>query len=185
MKHADNNKELKNYILIIDEINRANISRVFGELITLLEEDKRYGKENALSATLPSGENFAMSPNLYLVGTMNTADKSIALLDIALRRRFEFIGMYPRYDLIPDFTPLLQALNNKIQEKKGADFMIGHSFFIGKTQADIPTIFNQKIIPLLHEYFNNRLDQVKDILKATGLEIIELNYQLQVKSAHS
>jgi 5-methylcytosine-specific restriction protein B len=182
MKHADNNKELRNFVLIIDEINRANISRVFGELITLLEEDKRYGKENALSATLPSGEIFALSPNLYLVGTMNTADKSIALLDIALRRRFEFIGMYPRYDLIPDFAPLLQALNAKIQEKKGADFMIGHSFFIGKTEADLPAIFNQKIVPLLHEYFNNRLDQVKDVVKATGLEITELNYQLQVKS---
>jgi 5-methylcytosine-specific restriction enzyme B len=180
-KLSNEHQQLKRYVLIIDEINRANISRVFGELITLLEEDKRYGKENALTITLPSGENFALPPNLYLVGTMNTADKSIALLDIALRRRFEFISMYPNYDLIPDFAPLLKTLNESIREKKGTDFMIGHSFFIGKTAADVPAIFNQKIIPLLYEYFNNRTDQIKDVLRSTKLLLTEENYQIRVK----
>lgn len=181
-KQASAGGKLKNYVLIIDEINRANISRVFGELITLLEEDKRYGRENQLSATLPSGESFSVSTNLYVIGTMNTADKSIALLDVALRRRFEFIGMFPDYNLIPQFSEILQPLNEKIREKKGADFMIGHSFFINKEIADLEAIFNRKIIPLLYEYFNNRAEVVKEVLKATGLEIVEENYQLQVKA---
>jgi 5-methylcytosine-specific restriction protein B len=181
IKSAGNNKQLRNHVLIIDEINRANISRVFGELITLLEEDKRYGRENALTVTLPSGESFSVPPNLYIIGTMNTADKSIALLDIALRRRFEFIGMYPRYELVPEAAAMLQAMNEKIRDKKGTDFMIGHSFFIGKGAEDIPHIFNRKIIPLLYEYFNNRNDQIREILRATGLTIAEENYQIVVK----
>lgn len=181
IKSAGDNKQLKNYVLIIDEINRANISRVFGELITLLEEDKRYGRENTLTATLPSGESFSIPSNLYIIGTMNTADKSIALLDIALRRRFEFIGMYPRYELVPEVASILQAMNEKIREKKGTDFLIGHSFFIGKQARELPQIFNRKIIPLLHEYFNNRTDQVKEVLRATGLTLAEENYQIVVK----
>jgi 5-methylcytosine-specific restriction endonuclease McrBC GTP-binding regulatory subunit McrB len=116
-----------------------------------------------------------------MVGTMNTADKSIALLDIALRRRFEFISMYPNYELIPDFAQLLKALNESIREKKGTDFMIGHSFFIGKALADLPAIFNQKIIPLLYEYFNNRTDQIKEVLRSTKLPITEENYQIRIK----
>jgi 5-methylcytosine-specific restriction enzyme B len=180
LKHPHDGDRLRNYVLIIDEINRANISRVFGELITLLEEDKRYRRENELVATLPSGESFTVPPNLYLVGTMNTADKSIALLDVALRRRFEFIGVYPDYSQIPPFAATLQAINEKIREKKGADFMIGHSFFIGKTPDELPAIFNRKIIPLLYEYFGNRADQVKDILRSAGLEVREENYQLVV-----
>jgi 5-methylcytosine-specific restriction protein B len=180
LTYSNDGDHLKNYVLIIDEINRANISRVFGELITLLEEDKRYGRENEIVATLPAGEAFAVPSNLYIVGTMNTADKSIALLDIALRRRFEFIGMYPDYKAIPDFERILKPMNEKIKEKKGADFLIGHSYFIGKKPGDEPEIFNKKIIPLLHEYFNNRSDLVLEVLRTTGLEIVEENYQLKV-----
>lgn len=181
LKSPENGDQLRRYVLIIDEINRANISRVFGELITLLEADKRYGSENSVTVTLPSGEPFAVPPNLYLVGTMNTADKSIAQLDVALRRRFAFTSMFPDYEIIPEFAPLLRALNEKIREKKGTDFLIGHSFFIGKTSEELPAIFNRQIIPLLYEYFNNRPEQVREVLQATGLEITEEHYQWVVK----
>ncbi|MBU1823278.1 MAG: AAA family ATPase, partial [Bacteroidetes bacterium] len=133
-------EQLKHYVLVIDEINRANMSRVFGELITLLEEDKRLGAENELQLVLPSGERFAVPPNLYIIGTMNTADKSLALLDIALRRRFEFEGMYPQYDL-PDMDKetgdILKNLNKAIHEqKKSADFLIGHAYFLNKKKGE-------------------------------------------------
>lgn len=155
---------LKNYVLIIDEINRANISRVFGELITLLEDDKRLGEDNELKLRLPGlpeEELFGVAPNLYIVGTMNTADKSIALIDIALRRRFVFEAMYPDQRLLqsPPHETYLAALNTKIVEKKGsADFMIGHAYLMKKTgdAHTVATVFNQKIIPLLNEYFYNQ-----------------------------
>jgi 5-methylcytosine-specific restriction endonuclease McrBC GTP-binding regulatory subunit McrB len=169
--------QLRNYVLVIDEVNRANVSRVFGELITLLEEDKRLGTTNALAATLPSGESFGVPPNLYVVGTMNTADKSVSLLDVALRRRFAFVPLYPDYSLVPDFEPVLRPLNEKIREKKGTDFLVGHSYFIGKDRSDLPGIFNRKIIPLLYEYFQNRPEPVREVLEATGLNITEENFQ--------
>lgn len=155
---------LKNYVLIIDEINRANISRVFGELITLLEDDKRLGEENELRLRLPGlpeEELFGVAPNLYIVGTMNTADKSIALIDIALRRRFVFEAMYPNESLLKSVAheTYLRALNAKIVEKKGsADFMIGHAYLMGKIgdAITVATAFNQRIIPLLNEYFYNQ-----------------------------
>ena len=162
----------KNYVLIIDEINRGNISRIFGELITLLEDDKRIGQDNELLVTLPNGErNFGVPPNLYLIGTMNTADKSIALLDIALRRRFEFRGIYPDYELLsPDMGENLKKLNEAILEaKKSPDFMIGHAYFINQSDDSFPQIMNKKIIPLLYEYFNGRDEFVKRILDSAEL----------------
>jgi 5-methylcytosine-specific restriction endonuclease McrBC GTP-binding regulatory subunit McrB len=172
--------ELENYVLIIDEINRANISRVFGELITLLEDDKRLGAENELKLRLPGlpdEELFGVPPNLYLVGTMNTADKSIALIDIALRRRFVFEDMYPREEVVNRLLPnpyniYLLALNERIKALKGADFMIGHAYFIGKTGdvGEVIDVFNQKIIPLLNEYFyNQRNTSVHGLLNSTPL----------------
>ena len=172
--------QLRNYVLVIDEVNRANVSRVFGELITLLEEDKRLGAPNGLAATLPSGESFAVPPNLYVVGTMNTADKSVALLDVALRRRFAFVPLYPDYSLVPQFEAVLRPLNEKIREKKGTDFLVGHSYFIGKDPAELPGIFNRKIIPLLYEYFQNRPEPVREVLEAAGLTITEENFQWKV-----
>ena len=164
---------LKNFVLIIDEINRANISKVFGELITVLEDDKRIGEPNELKITLPNGEKeFGVPPNLYLIGTMNTADKSIALIDIALRRRFEFIGKYPDYDEIKnlDAKTLLQKINEEIYKlKNSADYLIGHAYFM-KGQSIEETLRN-KIVPLLMEYFSGKTKIVSDIFNDTNWKV--------------
>lgn len=157
-------EKLKNFVLVIDEINRANISKVFGELITLLEDDKRLGEENELKITLPNGEkDFVVPPNLYIIGTMNTADKSIALIDIALRRRFEFLGYYPKYkDIDPEASSFLQKINaNIFEKKKSADYLIGHAYFM--KHQPIETVLRNKVIPLLMEYFSGKTDIVREI----------------------
>jgi 5-methylcytosine-specific restriction endonuclease McrBC GTP-binding regulatory subunit McrB len=155
------NESEENYYLIIDEINRGNISKIFGELITLLEEDKRLDEPNELTVTLPySKEPFGVPKNLYIIGTMNTADKSIALVDIALRRRFTFVRMDP----IPEKLPSkIQEINKKILEKKGKsaeDYLIGHAYFIDNNGSMIHEnhpkyafVMRYKIRPLLEEYF--------------------------------
>lgn len=158
----------RNFVIVIDEINRANISRVFGELITLIEEDKRIENDMEMYATLPSGDRFGVPKNLYLLGTMNTADKSLALIDIALRRRFDFVAMYPNSKLIDkkEARDILQNLNSKIIEKKNRDFQIGHSYFMNGAAKDIPGTMNKKVIPLLLEYFNNDAKAVEDVVKS-------------------
>lgn len=164
--------ERQNFVLIIDEINRANISKVFGELITLLEDDKRLGKPNELKITLPNGEKeFGVPPNLYLIGTMNTADKSIALIDIALRRRFEFIGYYPNYTILkPEATRLLQKINEEIYKlKNSADYLIGHAYFMN--DGMIETILRNKVVPLLMEYFSGKTKIVSDIFNETDWKV--------------
>jgi len=174
--------ERNNYVIIIDEINRANISRVFGELITLIEPDKRSHGAIPLKATLPSGEEFIVPSNLYIIGTMNTADKSIALLDIALRRRFEFVAMYPKYTItgheIYD-VDILEKINKKIIEKKGHDFQIGHSYFMGDNK-DLLNRMNVKVIPLLLEYFMNDEKEVKEILNHANLEIESDSWPIRI-----
>jgi hypothetical protein len=172
------------FALVIDEINRANISAVFGELITLIEKNKRIGEDEEMWVTLPySNEPFAVPPNLYLIGSMNTADRSIALLDIALRRRFEFVALYPDYGFIPEWSDMLKAINQKIYEiKKNPDFFIGHAFFIDQDIEDKVGIFNTKIIPLLLEYFQNNLGIVRSILTDAEIKTeepsIDNNFQL-------
>ena len=187
-KDSSGRKEVvkkKNYVIIIDEINRANISRVFGELITLIEVDKRSHGQIPLETKLPSGDKFMVPSNLYIIGTMNTADKSIALLDIALRRRFEFEAMYPLYD-IKDKTindaEILKKLNDRIIETKGHDFQIGHSFFMGSNgdTYDLNKTMNNKVIPLLLEYYMNDEKEVKGILLTAGLTIEENAWPLRI-----
>ena len=163
----------ENYVIIIDEINRANISRVFGELITLIEPDKRSHGAIPLEARLPSGDSFIVPSNLFIIGTMNTADKSIALLDIALRRRFDFESMYPQYEIkgqeIYD-VDILKKINEQIIKSKGHDFQIGHAYFMGDNK-DLIERMNKKVIPLLLEYYMNDEKEVKGILNSAGLKI--------------
>lgn len=173
-KAMDNSE--KDFVIIIDEINRANISKVFGELITLIEEDKRWGEENAVSVTLPSGEAFAVPNNLYIVGTMNSADKSISLIDTALRRRFEFIEFVPNLGLIEDrnLKMVLEKLNKGISaELNSTDLLVGHSYFINKKADNICAIMNRSIIPLLYEYFFDNKNKVEAQLK-TALEGLDV-----------
>ncbi len=164
-------KDYNNYpkVLIIDEINRGNISKIFGELITLIEPDKRLGEKHELKVKLPySQDEFGVPSNLYIIGTMNTADKSLALLDVALRRRFEFKPMYPMYDLENlHHSDFLKALNKKIyDDKKSADYLIGHSYFMSeKEEPKLENILNNKVIPLLMEYYNGKIEKVQKIIE--------------------
>lgn len=175
--------EVANYVIIIDEINRANISRVFGELITLIEEDKRSHGKIAMEATLPSGDKFIVPSNLYIIGTMNTADKSIALLDIALRRRFEFEAMYPQYEIpgkeIYDVA-ILEKINKEIIRTKGHDFQIGHAYFMDKNKGLVERM-NKKVIPLLLEYYMNDENEVRNILMTAGLKIDKTAWPLKIE----
>lgn len=167
-----NTEPKKNFVLIIDEINRANISKVFGELITLLEEDKRIDARNELRLTLPNGEKeFGVPPNLYLIGTMNTADKSIALIDIALRRRFEFIGYFPDYSKLEESDgDFLKQINREIYtRKKSADYLIGHAYFM--TGLNTLKVIKSKIIPLLMEYFSGKTEVVEEIFNNSAWNI--------------
>ncbi len=164
---ALNDNENKNYIIIIDEINRANISKVFGELITLIEEDKRWGELNEMSATLQSGDVFAIPNNLYIVGTMNSADKSISLIDSALRRRFNFIEQRPQAELVesPILKSILETINLKlVEEFESPDLLVGHSYFMNKNEEDLCDILNNNIIPLLYEYFYDNRKKVENLI---------------------
>jgi len=172
--------EVDNFVIIIDEINRGNVSQIFGELITLLEEDKRLGRSESLEVTLPySKEKFGVPANLYLIGTMNTADRSIESLDTAIRRRFHFIEMPSNPDLLLaqkvkdskgdmcnyDLTKLLKIINYRLEMLLDMDHQIGHSYFMNISSTyELKIIFENKIIPLLQEYFFGDIGKIGLVL---------------------
>ena len=171
----DDNSEHKNYVLIIDEINRGNISKIFGELITLIEDSKRAGNEEQVEIILPySGELFSVPNNLYIVGTMNTADRSIALMDTALRRRFHFEEMMPDTKLLDfeveaiNIKSMVDTINQRIEYLYDRDHMIGHAYFIDIEKSPVlvklENIFRNKVIPLLQEYFYDDWEKIQMIL---------------------
>lgn len=175
--------EIPRYAMVIDEINRGNISKIFGELITLIEDDKREGEKNAIAITLPySGESFSVPANVDIIGTMNTADRSLALLDTALRRRFEFVPMLPdtrNEEGAPlhklkvegiDIRLMLETMNKRIEVLYDRDHCIGHAYFTklkGEGMAtldELGKIFKNRIIPLLEEYFFEDWNKIRLVL---------------------
>lgn len=180
---ASSTEVSKNYVLVIDEINRGNIPAIFGELITLIEPTKRIGASEALKLTLPLSndeeeEQFGVPKNLYILGTMNTADKSVEALDAALRRRFSFLPKYPnpiheKMGSIEgiDLSEMLRKMNKRIKVLKGEDYQIGHSYFLNiKSQSALVSVFENKVIPLLQEYFYEDLGKIQMILGTSFVE---------------
>ena len=184
LSEIDIEKNTKPYVFIIDEINRGNISKIFGELITLIEPTKRSGKKECISTKLPySKEEFTVPDNVYIIGTMNTADRSIALMDTALRRRFKFEEMLPDYHLLEDIFvedkgtkvnigAMLKVINERIEYLYDREHTIGHAVFLEKMENDkididinkLENIFKKNIIPLLQEYFYEDYEKIRIVL---------------------
>ena len=174
----------KKYVFIIDEINRGNISKIFGELITLIEDTKRKGADEAMSAILPySAEEFSVPNNVYILGTMNTADRSIALMDTALRRRFSFVEMMPKHELLYNVVvsqsgasvnigKMLDTINKRIEFLFDREHTIGHAFFMklaNNPSIDVlADIFKRSVVPLLQEYFYEDYEKIQLVLGDNG-----------------
>ncbi len=183
--NTSNKKNKQNYVLIIDEINRGNVSAIFGELITLLEEDKRKGNKEHTEVKLPySGNKFSVPNNVYIIGAMNTADRSVEALDTALRRRFSFVEMKPNPNELSkeenvkykdvDLSKLLKTINERIEVLIDKDHQIGHSYFIGiQGLEDLKRTFKDKIIPLLEEYFYGDFGKIGLVLGGAFIEPVE------------
>ena len=166
-----------NYVFIIDEINRGNISKIFGELITLIEPSKRIGEKEEMTAILPySAKPFGVPNNIYIIGTMNTADRSIATIDTALRRRFRFKEMLPDSTVLKEIpeingisvSSLLETINKRITALYDREHTIGHSYFMplkdSPTMDTLAMIFKNDIIPLLQEYFYEDYEKIRLVL---------------------
>ncbi|MCR6575440.1 AAA family ATPase [Campylobacter insulaenigrae] len=190
----DNTK--KNFIIIIDEINRGNVSKIFGELITLIEPSKRIGAKEELKVILPySAKEFGVPKNVYIIGTMNTADRSITSLDTALRRRFEFVEMMPNPNVLSDnckgvnLQELLKAINTRIEYLLDREKTIGHAFFIGiENLENLKKVFQNKIIPLLQEYFYNDYALINAVLNDNGMIFEDKKddtYLQKIKNLHN
>ncbi|WP_427071280.1 McrB family protein [Lysinibacillus fusiformis] len=187
----------KNYVFIIDEINRGNISKILGELITLIEPTKRLGAPEQMKVRLPySKEEFGVPQNVYILGTMNTADRSIAMMDTALRRRFRFIEMMPNVQLLEeikvgniDIQKMVYMINKRIEVLYDREHTIGHAYFMGlkhePTIENLENIFKNAIIPLLQEYFYEDYSKIQLVLgdnaKADNLKFI-LDKQVQMNA---
>lgn len=178
----------KNYAIFIDEINRGNISKIFGELITLIEEDKRLGAPHEVTITLPySGQKFGVPSNLFVIGTMNSVDRSIALVDMALRRRFDFIAIRPDSSLISNdgikefnVRSVFEKLNNKISVILGTEYQVGHSYFMDKHTSSLQSfkrVWFGSVLPLLQEYLFDDWDKlhalVGDFVRKTDVKDLE------------
>lgn len=189
---SSSQRSSNNFVLIIDEINRGNVSSIFGELITLIEPDKRAGQEEQLRVTLPySKSEFSVPSNLHVIGTMNTADRSVEALDAALRRRFTFKEMAPQSAVIADhgalrntqgkiekegidLVKLFEAMNRRIALLLDKDHCIGHSYFMKvETKTQLISVFENKVIPLLEEYFFSDYGKISLVLGKSFIELIE------------
>ena len=193
-----------NYILIIDEINRGDVSQIFGELITLIEEDKRLGRNEELIVTLPYSKDdegkFGVPDNIYIIGTMNTADRSVEALDTALRRRFSFIEMMPYYELEGlkrykdiDLPLLLEKINKRIEKLLDREHQIGHSYFLKVEDLEgLRRVFKDNILPLLQEYFFGDYGKIGKVLGKKFVEKIpeketefaDFDYEIEGKDVY-
>ncbi|MCA6422676.1 MAG: AAA family ATPase [Flavobacterium sp.] len=181
------------YALFIDEINRGNVSAIFGELITLIEEDKRLGAENELRVKLPySKKDFGVPSNLYIIGTMNSADRSVEALDTELRRRFSFEELLPDTSLLKDLEfngfnmkEVLETINERIEVLLDRDHTIGHSYFLKVNSNDtkaLQNVFQNNIIPLLQEYFYHDYEKIALVL-GEGFITLKTEKETQIRFA--